>query len=872
VEDLTQRLNGALAGRYHVELMVGSGGMATVYLARDLKHNRRVAIKVLKPELAASLGAERFLREIEIMAQLSHPHILPLLDSGEVDGLLFYVMPYVSGESLRQRMDRERRLSLDDAIQIVREAADALSYAHSRGVVHRDIKPENILIEEGHAVVADFGVARALSKAGSERLTATGFALGTPAYMSPEQASGDSDVDGRSDIYALACVLFEMLGGDPPYTGSTPDAIIARKIAEPAPSLRVVRDTVSEPLERVIRKALARVPADRHATASEFGRALKAARRSSALVRPLLPRNWPRVRPWMAAVGLGLVAVALPVLWFAWPFLSDPMPGSRDYERSVAVLYFESATPEQRGARFAAGLSEEIMSRLAEIRALRVTPRIDVLRYRTMPVSTSAIANDLGVDAILAGTVELEGGDLRVTAELVDTEQEFVLWAETYRRRLAEIFAVQREITDEIVAALNLELSRGEQREMHRAPTTDFEAYQLFLEGESHLTQWTPAAIDSAIPLFERAIGRDVSFADAYAYLGFAHLVNVYFGSGLSEGTLHAIRQNSEQALAFDPDNEVALIGVAGYHLLQIRAGRRPGIFDLRKMMVTFRRIVELNPDSPLGNLGLAHYYMWVKRDSAAAKPLLRNALTRSDIGLEADPDNPFLRGIAAEATGILANILHSEGNLAGAIDLTERSLEYVPTVSRTYSQLSRLLVQSRQYERAIEVMEQGLPYMQTAVDRGIQHMYIGANYYRIGEFAQARDHFRSSFLQLAAEEHDVADYTLLYWVILARRLGDAVESDSALRVRGADLGGARWPAPAIRLYLGEIGEDDLLDRATSNALRCEAYYFLGAHALERGDTGRARAYFEQGVATRATNYLEYDFSRVELELLGRDR
>jgi serine/threonine protein kinase/tetratricopeptide (TPR) repeat protein len=868
--DLLDRLKTALADRYSIERELGSGGMATVYLAEDRKHHRQVAIKVLKPELAAALGTERFLREIEITAQLNHPHILTLLDSGEADGLLFYVMPYVVGEALRVRMERERRLPLNDAILVAREVADALAYAHSCGVVHRDIKPENILIEEGHAVVADFGVARALSAAGSSRLTATGFAVGTPAYMSPEQASGDSDVDGRSDIYALCCVLYEMLGGDPPHTGSTPDAIIARKIAEPAPSLRVVRDTVSEPLERVIRKALARVPADRYATATDFGRALKAARRSSALIRPLLPRNWPHVKPWMAAVGLGVIMIALPVLWFAWPFLSDPRPGDRHYEKSVAVLYFESVTPEQRGTRFAAGLSDEIMSRLTKIRSLRVTPRIDVMRYRTVPASTTTIAGDLGVDAILAGTVEIVDDDLRVTAQLVDTEHQFVLWSETYRRELAEIFTVQSLITNEIVAALNLELSQGERREMHRAPTTDLEAYQLFLEGESYLTRWTSSAIDSSIPLLERAIARDVSYADAYAYLGFAHSVGAYFGSRLDQATLHAIKENSDQALALDPNHDVALTGSAGYHLLQIRAGRRPNLFELRKMMITFRRLVDQNPDSPLGNLGVAHYYMWVKRDSTAAKPLLRSALTRADIGLEADPENPFLRGIAAEASGILANILRSEGNLAGAIDLTERSLDYFPTVARTYSQLGSFYVDAGQYERALAVMQQGLPYMQTPVDSGFQHMYIGANHYRMEQFAEALESFRTSSLQLDPGEHVLGDYALLYWVILARRLGDAAEAERTLRERGAALSASRWPSPVVKLYLGAVDDGEVLSQARRDWQRCEAYYFLGALALERGDTAQAREHFEESIATGVDTYLEYDFSRVELGLLDR--
>src|SRR6266566_4439816 len=263
--DQVARLKAALAARYALERELGRGGMATVYLAQDRKHHRQVAIKVLKPELAAALGPERFLREIDTAARLTHPHILPLHDSGEVEGFLFYVMPYVEGESLRDRLSREKQLPLGDALQIAREVADALSYAHSHDVVHRDIKPENILFEAGHAVVTDFGIARAITAAGGEKLTGTGIAVGTPAYMSPEQAAAEHRIDGRSDIYSLGCVLYEMVAGEPPFAGPSAQAILARKLTDPVPPLRTVRETVPEAIERVILKALARVPADRFA-------------------------------------------------------------------------------------------------------------------------------------------------------------------------------------------------------------------------------------------------------------------------------------------------------------------------------------------------------------------------------------------------------------------------------------------------------------------------------------------------------------------------------------------------------------------------------------------------------------------------------
>jgi len=303
-------LTSALADRYRVERELGSGGMATVYLAHDLRHGRDVAIKVLHPDLGAALGGERFLTEIRTTARLQHPHILPLLDSGSAaDGLLYYAMPYVTGETLRTRLARERQLSIDEALRIAREVADALQYAHSIGIIHRDIKPENILLQGGHALVADFGIALAVQQAGGQRMTQTGLSLGTPQYMSPEQAMGEKAIDARTDIYALGVVLYEMLAGDPPFTGTSVQAIVAKVLAERPTPLHTVRDTVPPAVEHATLKALAKLPADRHATAAEFAAALAGQGTSTV--------EWaePRVKRsrWRdpLVVGLGAAVIAL---------------------------------------------------------------------------------------------------------------------------------------------------------------------------------------------------------------------------------------------------------------------------------------------------------------------------------------------------------------------------------------------------------------------------------------------------------------------------------------------------------------------------------------------------------------------------------
>jgi len=311
--DTLERLAAALADRYRIEGELGAGGMATVYLAHDLKHNRKVAVKVLRPELAAALGAERFLREIEIAAGLSHPHILPVHDSGEASGFLFYVMPYVEGESLRDRITREKQLPLDDALVLAREVADALSFAHARGVIHRDIKPENILLQGGHAVVADFGIARAVDAAGGSQLTETGVSLGTPTYMSPEQAAGERDLDGRSDLYALGCVLYEMLAGQPPFTGPTVESVIHQHLAATPPAITQLRPAVPAPVAGVLQRALAKNPADRFSPVAQFADALRDPARTGPVAATTSPR-----RGLVAGIAMiAVVAIAVTFVLFA---------------------------------------------------------------------------------------------------------------------------------------------------------------------------------------------------------------------------------------------------------------------------------------------------------------------------------------------------------------------------------------------------------------------------------------------------------------------------------------------------------------------------------------------------------------------------
>ncbi|HEX3235830.1 MAG TPA: protein kinase [Gemmatimonadales bacterium] len=605
--ELRVALEAALAGRYALERELGRGGMATVYLAQDVRHDRPVALKVLHAELAVALGAERFQREIKLAARLQHPHILTVHDSGEIAGppgsppILWFTMPYIEGESLRERLTREKQLSVDEGLRITREAADALDYAHRHGVIHRDIKPENILLSEGHALVADFGIGKALTQASDQKLTETGMAVGTPAYMSPEQAAGDKDLDPRSDIYSLATVLYEMLAGATPFDAPTSQAMIARRFMETARPLRQLRDAVPEHVEQAVQRALARTAADRFASAAEFARALGAnvsapvpTVRTAAAPAPApspattggRPRGRRRVP--VAATSLGLGFLLGLGLLFGWLKRHGPPAREENGPRRLAVLPFQnlgSAADEY----FADGVTDAVRGKLTALPGLQVTASNSSTEYKGTVKSAEQIGQELGVDYLLVGKVRWEksGGAsrVRVSPELIQVSTSTARWQEPFDAAVTDVFQVQTDIAGRVAQALDVALGSAERQTLAARPTASLPAYDAFLKGEEisvRLSTIDPVTLRRAAGYYEQAVALDSTFATAWAQLSRARSTIAGTGGSSLDGSL--ARVGAERALVLAPTSSAGYLAMGDYYAAsgdfrravdQYAAGRR---------------------------------------------------------------------------------------------------------------------------------------------------------------------------------------------------------------------------------------------------------------------------------------------------------
>jgi serine/threonine-protein kinase len=608
--------------------------MSTVFLAQDLTNRRRVAIKVLDPELA-TIGAERFRLEVETAAGLAHPNILPLFDSGEIEGRHFYVMPYVEGENLRDRLDREGSLPIDEAVRIACDVAQALAYAHSLGVVHRDIKPENIMFMSGNAVVADFGVATALTAGAGSRITPTGVAVGTPCYMSPEQATGSAPVDGRTDVYGLGCVLYEMLAGSVPFNGPTPQVVLARQTIDAVPPIRTIRPTVPDALEQVVLKALAKTPADRFATAGQLAEALRA---------------------------------------------RTATPQDDIHDESIAVLPFTNLSSDPDTEYFSDGISEEIINTLAQLPGLRVAARTSSFVFRSRGLDLAEVGSKLKVATILEGTVRKSGSHLRITARLIKASDGYNLWSERYDRELTDVFTIQDEIARAIAGRLQVTFGDHGHGLPTTPPTRNLDAYHLHLKGRYYLTQ-RGLGLRKALEYFGQALALDPDYAAAHAGLADAWTLLGIHSLVAPRDLLPRARAAIQRALALAPD-------LAEAHCA---AGTLKLVFDWDWPGAArdLRRSIELNPRLVAGQYWLGIYLALVERrfedslmhvrraielDPLAALPLAHLGMVLMAAGRHAEAIEPLQKATALTPTMYVPFLY-----LGGALNYLGRPGDAVP-------------------------------------------------------------------------------------------------------------------------------------------------------------------------------------------------
>ncbi len=800
-------LAATLAGRYRIERELGHGGMSAVYLAHDLRHDRSVALKILRAEFAEQIGPERFQREIRLAARLQHPHILTVLDSGVAPssrvaswreasakpGIYWFTMPYMEGESLRDRLGREKQLPIDDALRIAREVALGLEYAHRHGVVHRDIKPENILLsEDGSTLLADFGIAYSLeSDTHDLSLTGSGITLGTPIYMSPEQAAGRPDVDARTDIYSLGVVLYELLAGKPPFTGPTPQSIIAQRFSGSFPHLRRVRGAVPGDVERIVGRAMAAAPADRWSDAASFARALGQAEHALASAnRRTLARSLRPVHVALLLVLLGAGALGVYTLRENDRGATSGTPAAN--VRRLAVLPFDNLG-DTSDAYFAEGVTDAVRGELTSIPGLEVVASRSSRDYVETRKSPRQIGRELNVDYLLVGSVRWEkprAGTkrVRVTLELVRTSDESAKWDQSFDAALTDVFQVQSEIASRVAQRLNLALGERVQQRLARYPTASVAAYDAYLRGEAisrGLSAVDAATLSRAAVYYAQAAALDSGFVEAWARLAEARAGAYYAGVPTAEAMREA-RSAAQRALA-------------------------------------------IAPDRPEGHLALGMYYSRVERDFTKAAAELTAGLRLSPN----DADLLTLKGVNEEF----------RGRWDSAFVHLERATALDPRSPGRARLLGYLLLRLHRYDEATLALERGLALDSTDLDLVEDRAMVEL---ARGDLAGARSILRAvpapvDPADLAAH---VATFWDLYWAL------DDVQQRLLLRLEPSSFGG---------------------DRGDWALALAQTHWMRGDTALTRSFADSARVEFEHQLAEVPDDAIAHALHGLALAYLGRN-
>ena len=666
--DLRDQLQHTLGTSYTLERELGGGGMSRVFVAEDTALGRSVVVKVLPPEMASGVSIERFKREITLAARLQHPHIVPLLSAGETGGLPYFTMPFVEGESLRARLARGEEVPLKAAVHLLREVASALAYAHRKGVIHRDIKPENVLITEQHAMVTDFGVAKAISAAthaDADGLTAVGVALGTPAYMAPEQVAGDPGTDHRADIYAFGVIAYELLAGRAPFAGRTAQALMAAHVLETPEAISSRRVGVPAELSALVMRCLEKSPDNRPQSAEDILRRL------------------------------------------------DDVPAThreqKDARPSIAVLPMVNTSGDPENEHFSDGLTDELIGVFSKVDGITVTGRTSTFALKGKGLSVRAITDLLHVEHVLEGSVRRAGDRLKVRVQLVNADGS-VIWSESYDRRLEDVFAVQEEIAQAVVRALEVKLvaARGP---LVRPATKDLTAYDLFLKGRYVRRGMAPDQMRLAIQYFERAVARDPSYARAYAWLSDTHWLQIVLASRPTSEEVPLAREYATAALALDSS-----LAEAYWAMAQLLAGfdwDRPGAEH------AFKRAIVLDPGfEEARHLYGIFLFHWSRIDEAEAE------LTRT---LEIDP-------LLAAAHHTFGRLHLSMRRPDQAITHLREALTLEPMFSLAHSQLGHAYLQKGMSAEAITEFEAG-----ARIGSASDKAHLAYGYARVGRHEDAK-------------------------------------------------------------------------------------------------------------------------------------